>query len=117
MDGRHNAIKRRNQLGSVEPRTVTILLGSGIFLLIMLALFDAHHWHSNKTFKGTGNFFQLFAGSAAVGLFVVGTLTAVERYPSYPLAVVVASFPLLAFMLKRCLLNEMCNCGDERDGA
>ena len=98
------------QFISVDFGVVYASLGASLVILVLLLLFDAPGWHTRSIFKGTGNFWQL-AGAALCGLgFVVGAFAAVRSYPSYPLAVAIAAFPLLAMMLKGCLLGAVCAC-------
>ena len=90
-----------------DPITVTRFLTAGIVLILFLILFDAQHWHKRKICCNTGNFWTMMFSIVAVNTFIVGALLAIERYPSYPIAIAIAAFPVLAIFLKKCLLKEM----------
>ena len=90
-----------------DPITVTRFLTAGVVLILFLILFDAQHWHKRKICCNTGNFWTMMFSIVAVNTFIVGALLAIERYPSYPIAIAIAAFPVLAIFLKKCLLKEM----------
>jgi hypothetical protein len=100
-----------------ETRSENILAGrrvlaaGGMGCVVLFVLLDGHNWHKNGGCRGTGHFWQLLLGLSTLLAFILGALASVKDYPSYPLALIVLTFPLLGSVLKRCLLKEICACG------